>query len=81
VPADERRGTAGRHGRDPLPRYYLLSDAGITVEVISYSHPTYQQGRSLFTPGLSTLDALLYCGPGASKLLATGTSIQPWPQS
>jgi hypothetical protein len=59
----------------------LLSDAGITVEVISYSHPTYQQGRSLFTPGLSTLDALLYCGPGASKLLATGTSIQPWPQS
>jgi hypothetical protein len=56
----------------------LLRRVGITVEVATYSCPSYDQGPGLFTPGLSALDLLLNCGPDARAVLAEGTEIHAW---
>jgi hypothetical protein len=56
----------------------LIEQAGITVEVAGYTHPRYPQGAGPFTPKLAGLDALLYCGPGATDLLRRGTSLDRW---
>jgi len=49
-----------------------LAAAGIDLEIASYSHPAYPQGRRPFLPGLSMLDAILNLGPAVRDLLASG---------
>jgi WbqC-like protein family len=56
----------------------LLDDAGIAVEVATYSHPPYDQGPGPFTPGLSVLDLVLRFGPQARNVLANGAHLRPW---
>ena len=56
----------------------LLAQAGIEVEVATYSSPPYDQGRGPFTPGLSALDLLLHQGPQARAVLTDSAHLRPW---
>lgn len=58
-----------------------LARAGVDVEVATYTNPVYEQGRSGFTSGLSSLDLLLHRGPDARRTLAAGASLRPWTSS
>jgi WbqC-like protein family len=63
------------------PRYLdatLLTQAGISVEIISYTHPPYPHGPGPFLPGLSTLDLVLHQGPAARNVLASGAALHRW---
>ena len=56
-----------------------LRQAGITVEVATFTHPPYQQHhRGPFVTGLSVLDLLLHHGPAARDVLTKGTRLSPW---
>ena len=48
----------------------LLAAAGISVQVAGFSYRPYPQAFPGFTAGLSALDLLLNCGPGARRVLA-----------
>ncbi|MFE0023385.1 WbqC family protein [Amycolatopsis sp. NPDC059021] len=64
------------------PRYLdtaLLARESITVEIATYTHHPYHQGRdSSFVPGLAALDVLLHHGVLARDILAARVSIHPW---
>ncbi|MGH3865997.1 MAG: WbqC family protein [Pseudonocardiaceae bacterium] len=63
------------------PRYLdttLLATAGISVEIISYTHHPYPQGPGSFIPGLAALDLVLHQGPAARNVLAAGISLRHW---
>lgn len=63
------------------PRYLdatLLAQAGISVEIISYTHHPYPQGPGSFLPGLSALDLVLHQGPAARNVLASGVALHRW---
>lgn len=63
------------------PRYLdaaLLTQAGIDVEIIDYSHHPYPQGNGPFLPGLAALDLVLHQGPAARSVLAAGVSLRRW---
>lgn len=46
-----------------------LADAGITLEVYDFKHPTYPQLWGEFIPQLTVLDLLLNCGPAAAHVV------------
>lgn len=56
-----------------------LAESGIQVEIIRYTHPSYDQGGRAFVPGLATLDLLSHQGPHARDVLAAGTRLSLWP--
>lgn len=63
------------------PRYLdvrLLAQAGISVEIISYTHHPYPQGPCPFLPGLTALDLVLHQGPAARNILAAGVALRRW---
>lgn len=63
------------------PRYLdaaLLAQAGIGVEIISYTHHPYPQGQVPFLPGLAALDLVLHQGATARRVLAAGVSLRRW---
>jgi WbqC-like protein family len=53
----------------------VLAQAGIAVEVASYTSRPYRQAFPGFTGRLSALDLLLNCGPDARQILAEGSAI------
>jgi hypothetical protein len=59
----------------------LLADAGVSVEVASYTGCPYPQAFPGFTGSLSALDLLLNCGPKAREILAEGSVIGRLPDS
>lgn len=58
--------------------FAALAEAGIGVQVATYSHPPYPRGRQPFIPGLSALDLLLHQGPGGSRILSQGGQLTTW---
>ncbi|MGH3814368.1 MAG: WbqC family protein [Pseudonocardiaceae bacterium] len=63
------------------PRYLdaaLLAQVGIGVEIISYTHHPYPQGKDPFLPGLAALDLVLHQGPAARNILAAGVARRCW---
>ncbi|MFY1633635.1 MULTISPECIES: WbqC family protein [Micromonosporaceae] len=57
-----------------------LHDAGIRVEVATYTHPPYPQNHpGTFIPAVSVIDLLVQQGPAARDILARGCAITPWP--
>jgi WbqC-like protein family len=48
----------------------LVAKAGISVQVSDFGYRPYPQAFPGFTVGLSALDLLLNCGPGARQILA-----------
>jgi hypothetical protein len=63
------------------PRYLdaqLLAASGIQVEIIRFTHPSYDQGGRPFVPGLAMLDLLVHQGPHARDVLAAGTQLSAW---
>lgn len=56
----------------------LLAEAGIAVEIISYTHIPYPQGHRSFVPALAALDLLLHQRPHARRILAAGSAIRTW---
>lgn len=76
-----RTGTSVLRVGTSAPRYLdatLLAQAGINVEIISYTHHPYPQGGSPFLPGLSALDLVLHQGPAARNVLASGVALRRW---
>jgi WbqC-like protein family len=57
----------------------LVARAGITIQVADFEYRPYPQVFPGFTGGLSALDLLLNCGPGARKILADGGTVVPMP--
>ncbi|MEX5710765.1 WbqC family protein [Parafrankia sp. FMc6] len=55
-----------------------LARADVGIEIATYAHPPYDQGRPDFSPGLSALDLLLHHGPDARSVLAVGAANSPW---
>lgn len=56
-----------------------LRAADIGVQIATYSWPAYpQRPGKAFQPGLSALDLLLHCGPGARRFLAAGARLSTW---
>ncbi|MFQ5878083.1 MAG: WbqC family protein [Acidobacteriota bacterium] len=43
--------------------------AGIRVEFQPFRHPVYRQVHAGFEPGLSAIDCLMNCGPGAIRMV------------
>ncbi|HEY9720503.1 MAG TPA: WbqC family protein [Oscillatoriaceae cyanobacterium] len=59
-------GPSGRDYLDEAP----FAEADIAVDYHAYTHPTYaQHRRTSFTPGLSTLDLIMNCGPESRQVL------------
>lgn len=70
-----RVGTGGSlRYLDPV----MLADSGITVEVATYTHPSYRQGPGPFTPNLAALDLIMHTGPRAIDVLRAGSLVSPW---
>lgn len=57
----------------------LLARAGISVQVAGFGYRPYPQAFQGFTGGLSALDLLLNCGPGARQILADCGTVAPLP--
>jgi hypothetical protein len=55
----------------------LLARAGISVQVAGFGYRPYPQAFPGFTSGLSALDLLLNCGPGARQVLADCGTVAP----
>ena len=68
--ADVLRVGTGAAGHGGYLDRDLLARAGITVQVAGFSYQPYPQAFPGFTSGLSALDLLLNCGPGARRVLA-----------
>jgi hypothetical protein len=50
-----------------------FAKAGVGLVYQNFMHPHYHQGRSEFTPGLSIIDAFMYCGlEGLRSMLLGG---------
>lgn len=59
-------GPSGRDYLDERP----FAEAGVAVEYHAFTPPRYAQHRRTgFTPGLSTLDLLMNCGPASRQVL------------
>ncbi len=56
----------------------VLTEAGISIEIASYTHHPYPQGQAPFLPGLAALDLVLHQGPSARSVLAAGVSLRRW---
>ncbi|MBB5159288.1 WbqC family protein [Saccharopolyspora phatthalungensis] len=69
-----RVGTGAPHYLDTR----LLTQAGIAIEVATYTHHPYPQGRGPFVPNLAALDPVLHHGPHAREILAAGASTRTW---
>jgi hypothetical protein len=50
--------------------------AGLGLEYQDFRHPEYRQGDHEFIPGLSIVDALMWCGAAGTRALL-GTEVQP----
>jgi hypothetical protein len=59
----------------------LLAGCGITVEVATYTHPSYRQGPGPFTPNLAALDRIMHTGPRATDVLRAGSLVGPWAET
>lgn len=57
----------------------LLAAAGIGVEVAGFDYRPYPQVFPGFASGLSALDLLLNCGPGARQILTECGTVVPMP--
>jgi hypothetical protein len=62
------------HGAGGYQDDDIFASRGIAVAYQNYVSPSYPQiGVSEFIPGMSAIDALMNCGPAASKLIASHT--------
>jgi hypothetical protein len=64
---------ATRYLSGPFGRNYLdphrFDRAGIELVYHDYVHPEYSQGRGPFTPYLSAVDLLCWCGPASREIV------------
>ena len=56
----------------------VLTEAGISVEIATYTTAPYPQPGVGFTPGLSAVDLLFQRGPHARETLAEGARTAAW---
>lgn len=61
------------HGARNYLKHQQFSDAGIEVEYMNYHCLSYQQQYGDFTPYVSALDLIAYCGSAGEKLLQSNT--------
>jgi hypothetical protein len=74
VGADEY--LSGPSGRDYLD-LAAFAEHGIAVRFFDFDHPTYDQGRAPFTPGLSAVDAWVRLEPAELPALLSGSRLSP----
>jgi WbqC-like protein family len=75
--ADVLRVGTGATGHGGYLDRRLLTKVGINVQVAGFGYRAYPQAFPGFTSGLSALDLLLNCGPGARQVLADCGTVAP----